>query len=81
MTTGDTMTIIDQLNEWQKNYDPQNWDGANIWEDVIYTLPGYDDAATDRIEHGTGDRFVADGRVYRYHPAKGEWVDDGEYEA
>lgn len=49
-----------------------NYRGLNIWQDVIYRLPGYDEAATEALDPDCrSDRFaLTDGRTFRY-------VDDG----
>lgn len=45
----------------------EDYDGDNIWEDVIYGL-GYDEATTNRVDPSSrGDRFFTpDGLYYQY---------------
>ena len=50
-------TITDTLNAYK---------GDNIWQDIILDLPGYDEAATDSLDEGGNDRFIADGVEYRW---------------
>ncbi len=54
--------ITNQLNDY---------DGPNIWEDVIYHLPGFDGAATDAVNRGDSDDFVAGG-VHYWHDGQ-QW--------
>lgn len=67
------MTTTDQILEQLNNYD-----GDNIWEDIIYNYA--DETATDAIDIGASDRFVTDGgAVIAYDQQAGMWVDaDGE---
>lgn len=49
--------------------------GDNIWEEIIYHLPGFDGAATDAINAINApedhDVFVAGGVTYRHNPISG----------
>lgn len=40
--------------------------GDNIWQDIILRLDDYDAAATDAIDIGRSDRFLAGGVEYRH---------------
>lgn len=69
------MTRIADTLEALNAYDAAG--GDNIWQDVIFSLDGYDEAATDLIDEGASDRFVADDVTYRYDPQafpNGSWV-------
>lgn len=53
------------------------YNGINIWQDVILTLDGYDETATEAIDpNGQSDRFVAAGITYRYDPAEKCWISE-----
>ncbi|MCG5431253.1 hypothetical protein LV457_02975 [Mycobacterium sp. MYCO198283] len=64
-----TSTVLDQLNDY---------DGENVWEDVIYRLD-YDEAATDAAyaqagrNPAYGDMAVIAGVTYRQQPG-GQWA-------
>lgn len=57
--TNTTNTTTDALN---------GYEGDNIWQDVIMGLADYDGAATDEIDEGANDRFIAGGVEYRWNP-------------
>lgn len=59
---------IDTLNAYK---------GPDIWQDVILRLDEYDEAATDAIDQGGSDRFVAGQRVIRWDGQDGRWYDAG----
>lgn len=50
--------------------------GDNVWEDVIYSLDGYDGAKTEAADpYGRSDVVVlTDGTVIRYVAQAGEWT-------
>ncbi len=50
------------------------YDGINIWDDVILCIPGYDEEATDLIDVGYSDRFIADGIEYRHAHEIDRWI-------
>lgn len=52
-----------------------DYDGDNIWEDIIYGLSAFDGAATGQLDdRGRSDRFVAAGIEYRYNEPSHEWL-------
>lgn len=57
-------------------YALNHYGGDNPWGQIVYRLPGFDEQATDAIDTGQSDRFVADGITYRYEPTAGGWVTD-----
>lgn len=59
-----TNNILEALN---------NYDGDNIWDDVIETI-AYDQAATDEIDKGQNDVFIADGVEYRHIAQSSAWI-------
>lgn len=62
------MNILDRLNAYH---------GGNLWQDVILPSDEYDAEATDAIDRGTNDRFVArSGRLIRYDAQREVWVED-----
>jgi len=65
--------ILDQLND----YEARDWDAAtephNIWQDVILNLDEYDEAATDQIDRGTNDRFIAGDTMFTYSMQDSHW--------
>jgi hypothetical protein len=71
------MTIT-EIQDLLSEYEARDWDSAsepyNIWQDVILSLPDYDEAATDRIDKGTNDRFVALDTVFYYSQADSKWL-------
>ena len=57
--------MLDALNAYR---------GDNIWEDVIYRHPDYDEARTAEVEHGEGNYVVTRaGVVFRFEPRDHEW--------
>ena len=52
------------------------YDGGNVWQDVVTNLPGYDAEMTDRIDPGMRSDRVAfeDGAVVRFEPSLSRWV-------
>mgnify|MGYP005818812017 CR=1 FL=1 len=83
MTTLQTSRIeqvLQQLNDYQDSHDPAACDGHDIWQDVIYGLPDYQQEATETLDpYQRGGVFVAGQVVYSYvsggygHP-HGYWV-------
>lgn len=63
-TNAEIAAILDRLN---------NYTGDNVWQDVISMVDGYDDEATDRIDRGRSDRFVAAGVEYAFNERAGTW--------
>lgn len=53
-----------------------NYDGENIWQDIICELPDYDDAATEAAINRAGrdDRFVAGDVEIAYMPECQLWA-------
>ena len=45
----------------------------NIWQDVILGLDGYDEAATDQIDRGANDRFIAGDTMFVYSMQDNHW--------
>lgn len=65
--------IEDALNDYETHH-PFPWDGYDVWEHVIYRIPGYDEERTRILDPGDlGDRFVADGIAYRLERADNRW--------
>jgi hypothetical protein len=66
------------MSDPQRNLDALNsYVGDNLWEDVLLRdIPGYDEAATERLDPGgaRSDVFVADGLTYRYDRRRAEWI-------
>lgn len=58
-----TRTVLDALNDYE---------GENLWEDVIYTLD-YDEAATNAVDSGDGRDVVIGGVHYHYDQTVSEW--------
>ena len=52
------------------------YDGDNVWQDVIYDLHGYDAEMTERIDPGMQSDRVAfeDGTVVRFEPSLDRWI-------
>lgn len=80
MTTTQTTETLEALNNWiaaadeAHKADPENWDGRDIWTELILDLPGYDSVATDELDPGyRGDRFIAGGVEYRWCEQDNEW--------
>lgn len=60
-------------------YDLLGGDHENVWGDVIYAHPAYDEAATSVVEHGEGNMVATtSGAVFRYDQASREWVRAGQ---
>lgn len=69
--------IVDMLNDYEEAHpDPCE---SNLWGDVIWGLPGYDDDATAKVEHGQSDAFVLVEQVYRYDYQRERWFHAGPY--
>lgn len=67
-------TVIDQL---------VNYDGNDIWRDVILKLDGYNDGATFAIAGGQGrGKFVASNVIYEYDSGFNNhgWITRGLYD-
>lgn len=60
--------IVDQLNEY---------DGTNIWADVIFGVDGYDDEATAKIDAGRSDRFAVGQVIICWDEPNKTWQVDG----
>ena len=66
------MTTTDQILKQLNNYD-----GDNIWEDIIYNYA--DETATDAIDIGASDRFATDdGTIIAYAEQTCTWVEVDE---
>ncbi len=82
----DTVEMLAQLNDYAESAD--NWDDEegqnpydNIWNDVIYGLPGYDEAATEILDSGGGsDTFaLEDGTMFYWDQQRGSrWFEGGD---
>lgn len=80
---GKGMMTPDQIGEQLNRYEADNADddfdhGPNIWEDLIFRLPGYDEIATQEIDPAYySDQFVVniDGRqvAFRYDYPDRRW--------
>lgn len=65
--------ILGQLNAYGDRDFGSGPCELNIWQDVIVGLPAYDEAATDRIDRGKNDRFVALDTVFFYGHQHDRW--------
>ena len=63
-TDAEIAAILAQLNDYT---------AENIWEDVIYTVTGFNADETDRIDRGRSDRFIADGVEYVWDESTDRW--------
>lgn len=65
--------ILDKATRARAVEELNSYTGDNIWEDVIYRIPGYNSEATSRIDPSfSSDRFVAAGVTFVRR--EGEWV-------
>lgn len=65
----ETAEILAKLNDY---------DGDDLFGDVVWGLPGYDEAATAALDGGNqGDIYVIDGQIYSHRAGTGEWRHNG----
>lgn len=80
MDTTQANAILDRLNGYDSTH-PEDY-ASNIWQDVILTLDGYDQDATEALDRSdSSDAFVADGEVFRWDGsrhigAQWTWTED-----
>jgi hypothetical protein len=66
---GSTGEVVDAV-QWAL----ADYDGDNLWRDVIMRLPGYDEASTALLAPiAAGTVFVAAGIGYQWRPELGTW--------
>lgn len=70
--------IVDMLNEYEET--PADPCESNLWGDVIWGLPDYDEEGTSWVEHGSSDAFVAGGETYEHDHQRGCWVHAGPFD-
>lgn len=70
--------VVDMLNDYEEAHtDPC---ASNLWDDVIWGLPGYDEEGTSWVEHGSSDAFVTAGEIYEHDYQRGCWVHVGPFD-
>lgn len=74
IATANTAAVLAALNDYT---------GDNIWQDVIYDLPGFDEEGTDAADPSwSSTQFVAGGLTYRWEASEQEWeIVGGKWDA